>query len=162
MDINRGTLPECHQQSDIHRCTVWTGLLLPLDSVRYDFIPFTCCQWVQLKQAGYCWKSLEPLFPKIRLADCLRSYRLLVETQTIKMALNMVGYFIHFSGGVSTVVTGILHEYNCGLMVAHVDVLETTLWKACSTLLARIWISSCMNLDKIVKVTVFQKPYSTL
>ena len=59
-------------------------------------------------------------------------------------------------------VTGIVHEYNCDLMIAHVDVLETTLGKTCSTLLARIWISSCMNLDKVVKVTVFQKPYSTL
>ena len=74
----------------------------------------------------------------------------------------MIVYFIYFSVCVSTVITGIVHEYNCDLMVAHVDVLETTLWKTCSTLLARIWISSYMNLDKIVKVTVFQKPYYTL
>ena len=85
-----------------------------------------------LKRASYCWKSLETrgsklLFPKIRLGDCLRSYRLLVETQTIMMASNMIVYFIYFSGCVSTVVTGIVHEYNCDLMVAHVDVLETTL-----------------------------------
>ena len=43
------------------------------------------------------------------------------------MASNMIVYFIYFSGCVSTVVTGIVHEYNCDLMVAHVDVLETTL-----------------------------------
>ena len=39
----------------------------------------------------------------------------------------MIVYFICFSGCVSTVVTGIVHEYNCYLMVAHVDFLETTL-----------------------------------
>ena len=39
----------------------------------------------------------------------------------------MIVYFIYFSGCVSTVVTGIVHEYICDLMVAHVDVLETTL-----------------------------------
>ena len=85
-----------------------------------------------LKRASYCWKSLETrgsklLFPKIRLGDCLRSYRLLVETQTIMMASNMIVYFIYLLCCVSTVVTGIVHEYNCDLMVAHVDVLETTL-----------------------------------
>ena len=54
------------------------------------------------------------------------SFRLLVETQTIMMASNMIVYFIYFSGCVSTVVTGIAHEHNCDLMIAHVDVLETT------------------------------------
>ena len=39
----------------------------------------------------------------------------------------MIVYFIYFSGCASTVVTGIVHEYSCDLMVAHVDVLETTL-----------------------------------
>ena len=39
----------------------------------------------------------------------------------------MIVYFIYFSGCVRTVVTGIVHEYNCDLMVVHVDVLETTL-----------------------------------
>ena len=43
------------------------------------------------------------------------------------MASNMIVYFVYFSDCVSTVVTGIVHEYNCDLMVAHVDVLETTL-----------------------------------
>ena len=85
-----------------------------------------------IKLASYCWKSLETcssklLFPKIRLGDCLRSDRLLVETQTIMMALNMIVYFIYFSGCVSTVVTGIVHESNCDLMVAHADVIEPTL-----------------------------------
>ena len=42
----------------------------------------------------------------------------------------MIVYFIYFSGFVSTVVTRIVHEYNCDLMVAHVDVLETTLLKS--------------------------------
>ena len=42
----------------------------------------------------------------------------------------MIVYFIYFSGYVSRVVTGIIHEYNCDLMVAHVDVLETTLLKS--------------------------------
>ena len=46
------------------------------------------------------------------------------------MASNMIVYFIYFSGCVSRVVTGIVHEYNCDLMVAHVDVLETTLLKS--------------------------------
>ena len=83
----------------------------------------------RLKRASYCWKSLETrgsklLFPKIRLGDFLQSYRLLVETQTIMMASNMIVYFIYFSGCVSTVVTGIVHEYNCDLMVAHVDVFR--------------------------------------
>ena len=36
----------------------------------------------------------------------------------------MIVYFIYFSGCVSTVVTGIVHEYNCDLMVAHVDVFR--------------------------------------
>ena len=45
-DINRVTSTKWLQQNDIHICTVWTWLLLPLDSVRYDFIPFTCRQWV--------------------------------------------------------------------------------------------------------------------
>ena len=63
-----------------------------------------------LNRASYCWKTLEtcgsePLFPKIRLGDCLRSQRLLVETPTIMMALNMIVYFICFSGCVRTVVT---------------------------------------------------------
>ena len=45
----------------------------------------------QLKRASYCWKSLETrgskhLFPKICFSDCLWSYRLLVETQTIMIA----------------------------------------------------------------------------
>ena len=85
-----------------------------------------------INQASYCWKSLEtrgskPLFPKICLGDCLWSYRLLVETQRIMMASNMIVYFIYFSGCVSTVVRGIVHEYNCDLTVAHVDVSETTL-----------------------------------
>ena len=39
----------------------------------------------------------------------------------------MIVYFIYFSGCVSTVVTGIVHEYNFDLMVAHVDVLKATL-----------------------------------
>ena len=39
----------------------------------------------------------------------------------------MIVYFIYFLGCVNKVVTGIMHEYNCDLMVAHVDVLETTL-----------------------------------
>ena len=39
----------------------------------------------------------------------------------------MIVYFIYFSGCVSTVVTGMVHEYNCDLMVGHVNVLETTL-----------------------------------
>ena len=42
----------------------------------------------------------------------------------------MIVYFIYFLGCVSRVVTGIVHEYNCDLMVAHVDVLETTLLKS--------------------------------
>ena len=42
----------------------------------------------------------------------------------------MIVYFIYFSGSVSIVVTGIVHEYNCDLIVAHVDVLETTLLKS--------------------------------
>ena len=46
VDINRVKSPEWHQQRDIHRCTVWPRLLLPPDSVRYDFIPFTCRQLV--------------------------------------------------------------------------------------------------------------------
>ena len=88
-----------------------------------------CNLVLDLKRASYCWKSLEkrgskPLFPKIRLCDHLQLYHLLVETQTITMALNMIVYFIYFSGCVSTVVTGIVHEYNCDLLVAHV---ETTL-----------------------------------
>ena len=40
------TPTEWHQQSDIHRCTVCLWLLIPPDSERYDFIPFTCRQWV--------------------------------------------------------------------------------------------------------------------
>ena len=36
----------------------------------------------------------------------------------------MIVYFIYFSGWFSTVVTGIGHEYNCDLMVAHVDVFR--------------------------------------
>ena len=85
-----------------------------------------------LKRKSNCWKSLETrgsklLFTKISLGDCLRSYRQLVETQTILMVSNMIVYFIYFSGCVSRVVKGIVHEYNWDLMVAHVDVLETTL-----------------------------------
>ena len=54
-----------------------------------------------LKRASYCWKSLEIrgsklLFPKIRLGECLGSYRLLVETQTIMMASNMCNMCIFF------------------------------------------------------------------
>ena len=45
-DINRMKSTECQQQSDIHRCTVLPWPLLHPDSVRYDFIPFTCRQWV--------------------------------------------------------------------------------------------------------------------
>ena len=37
---------EWHQQSDIYRCNVWPRLLLPADSVRYNFIPFICRQRV--------------------------------------------------------------------------------------------------------------------
>ena len=46
VDIIRLISTEWHQQSDLHRCTVWPWLLLPPDSVRYDFLPFTCRQWV--------------------------------------------------------------------------------------------------------------------
>ena len=48
-DINRVTPTEWHQQSDINKYTVWPCLLPPSDSVRYDFFPFTCRQWVPTK-----------------------------------------------------------------------------------------------------------------
>ena len=59
VNINRVKSPEWHQQSDIHRCTVWLWLLLPPDSVRYDFIPFTSLQWSKLVAPQWPLRSVK-------------------------------------------------------------------------------------------------------